>query len=142
ADGGPLEPLKVQPPFWFVLFPQLLPGDDWILHSSYDRALYVTSLMTGRVLAVTRHGLVPRDSAREDELLRGESPRYLDGGYIMYLAGENAAAMALPFDGARREVLGAPVPVLQGVRTEAAMGAGQYAVSEARRGTLLFAPGV
>ena len=47
--------------------------------------------------------------------------------------------MALPFDAAARRALGAPVPVLSGVRLERIWGAGQLAVT--RDGTLLYARG-
>jgi serine/threonine-protein kinase len=142
AEGGPFQPLAVQPEVRYTRFPQLLPGDEWILHSSIDRVLYLTSLVSGRSLSFKRTGaLVRRDSATQEELLRGDSPRYLQGGYVTYLAGENGALMALPFDGVTRKVLGSPEPVRDSIRKEADMGAGQYVVSDANGGMLLYAAG-
>jgi Tol biopolymer transport system component len=66
------------------------------------------------------------------------SPRWLESGYLVYAAGDGLL-MALPFDGAKRSVLGGPVPLLSGVRMEAGFGYAEFAI--ARDGTLVYVPG-
>lgn len=140
ADGNASYPLAPAPEARFVQLPQILPGGKWMLHGSYDRALYVTSLATGRAYVITSDGVVPRDSADLGKLYYGENPVYVRSGHLLYLSGSGGPLMALPFDAATMRVLGRPEPVLTGMRQEADIGAGQFAVSDS--GTLVYAPGV
>jgi serine/threonine-protein kinase len=138
AAGGAFNPIGVRSGVMRGL-PHILPDGDWILHSSEDRGLYLTSLQLGRTLAITTAGVAPRESADVSKLLFGKNPRYVSSGHIIYLSGGNGVLMALPFDAERRRVLGPPVPVLEGIRQEAEAGAGQLDVAD--DGTFVYAPG-
>lgn len=118
--------------------PQFVAGGQWILHGSITGVLYLHSLTTGWSYAITREGVVRGDSADVDALLYGANPHYLASGHIAYFSGDGTL-MALPFDIARRRVLGPPMPILEGVRLEAEAGDAQLTVSEG--GTLVYAPG-
>ncbi|MFN2563402.1 MAG: protein kinase [Gemmatimonadaceae bacterium] len=121
-----------------IRHPQLL-STGWLLSSS-GRLMVLTSLETGRQYALTRDGLVARDSVRPGETLYGSSPRYVASGHIVYASsGEDGVLMALPFDAYRRRVLGPPAPVLEGVRQEGEAGLAQWSVAD--DGTLIYAPG-
>ncbi len=119
--------------------PQAL-GDDWILGSSGRRRITLTSVATGAQRVLTRDGFASPDTAGATEVIHGTMPRHVASGHLLYLSsGENGVLMALPFDAERQRVLGPPVPVLSDVRQEAAVGAGQFAVSD--DGTIVFAAG-
>jgi len=64
------------------------------------------------------------------------NPRYLSTGHLLY--SRSGGLMAVSFDLERLEVIGEPVPVLDGIRTET-FGAAQYAISN--NGLLIFVPG-
>ena len=71
-------------------------------------------------------------------LLRGGfHARYLRSGHLVYMS--QGTLFAVPFDADRLEVTGSPAPVLEGVASNTATGAAQFAVSEA--GTLVYIPG-
>src|SRR5207244_11625270 len=63
---------------------------------------------------------------------------WVAGGHLLFGTGDGVL-MALPFDGARRQVLGEPATVLAGVRIEEGFGYTEYAL--AQDGTLIFVPG-
>jgi hypothetical protein len=70
----------------------------------------------------------------------GADGRLLPTGHLIYV--HQGTVLAIAFDRARLETTGGPVPVLEGVRTNAAPGTpgpGQFALSAT--GTLAFAPG-
>jgi Tol biopolymer transport system component len=75
------------------------------------------------------------DGTRKVLLIGGTHPSYADGRLLFMRGG---AMFAVGFDIDRLEVMGAPVAVVEGVRTEA-QGAGQAAVS--RDGTLVYVEG-
>jgi serine/threonine protein kinase/Tol biopolymer transport system component len=137
SSGGAPRPLERQIETR-VFSPQFVAGGEWILHGSVDGVLYLHALATGWSYAVTRDGVVRRDSADVDALLYGANPRYLASGHIAYFSGDGTL-MALPFDISRRRVLGPPVPILEGIRLEAEAGDAQLTVSQG--GTLVYAPG-
>jgi eukaryotic-like serine/threonine-protein kinase len=80
-------------------------------------------------------------SGRRKPLLRGASfARWSPTGHLVFLrAGGAPGLAAVPFDLGRLEVLGPPVAVLGGVRSDPAQGSGQLAL--ARDGSLVYAPG-
>jgi serine/threonine-protein kinase len=121
-------------------YPRLLPGGEWAIHTDWDGALAISSVESGREYGVTSRGVTRRDSTDVSKLLFGTNPVYVQSGHILYLAGAGGVLMALPFDAAKRRVLGPATPVLKGVRQEAEGGGGQFAIG--RDGTLLYAPGV
>ena len=118
--------------------PSLLPGGKWVVGHFGSGQLGLLSLADTTLLAITRKGVVPIDSVRQEDLLLGVSPKYVGSGHIIFGAGDGLL-MALPFDAAKREVRGGPVPVVDGVRIEEGIGFGEYAVSP--DGTLVFVPG-
>jgi serine/threonine-protein kinase len=69
----------------------------------------------------------------------GSAARYLPSGHLLYAVGN--VLFAVPFDLKRREVQGAPVPVVEGVlRAESPLAvAPTFAVS--RNGSLIYVPG-
>ncbi len=77
-------------------------------------------------------------SERKTVIQRGADARYLPTGHIVYALG--GVLFAIPFDARRLEVIGGPVPVVEGVRRGGANGAAaQFAVS--RSGSLAYIPG-
>ena len=136
AAGGRPEPLRAQPADR-VCTMQLLPRP-WAL-TSCNRLMELVSLETGEAWVLTRTGLLRSREARREDALLGSNPVYVGSGYIVFLAsGGRGTLMALPFDLKKRQVLGAPMPVLDDVRQESE-GAGQFSVSD--DGVLVYAPG-
>jgi serine/threonine-protein kinase len=113
-----------------TVLPSLLPGDEWVLFSlarlegqNWDTAEIVAeSLVTGE-RRVLHSG--------------GAYARYVPTGHLIFASGDTL--YALPFDVEAVEVLGGPVPVVQGVRRDRSRGTAQYAFSG--NGTLLYLPG-
>jgi serine/threonine-protein kinase len=107
---------------------------------------YPSVLPGGRsvLLTLNRPGPNPREqyvaaldleTGRVKPLIRGGHPEYVDTGHLLYASADTL--FAVRFDLARLEVLGDPVPVVEGVATHFS-GAADFAVS--RRGTLVYAP--
>ena len=67
----------------------------------------------------------------------GSYGRYLPSGHLVYI--HNGTLFAAPFDLARLEVIGQPVPALEGVITGPTNGGAQFAVSDT--GTLVYLSG-
>ena len=118
--------------------PDILPGGLWAAGQLSSGQLALLSLTDGTELAVTRRGVLPMDSVRQADLLFGTSPRWVPPDHLVYAAGDGILT-AIGFDGARRKVLGEPVPLLTGVRMESGYGYGEFAVSG--DGTLVYVPG-
>jgi hypothetical protein len=92
--------------------------------ASYDEArIAVLSLQTGKWRTI---------------LEGGSYARYVASGHIVYA--HAGTLMAVPFDVARLQVTGSPVPVQEGVITTAATSGGaEYDVAES--GLLAYVPG-
>jgi serine/threonine-protein kinase len=120
-----------------LLWPSLLPGEQWVLGSSNERRLVLWSLNGSRRLVLGVNGPVPIETSDTANLLVGSYPRYASSGHLLYLAG--STLMAVPFDPKQLRVLGPPAPVIQDLRRESWDAAGQYDL--AADGTLLFARG-
>ncbi len=118
--------------------PEVLAGAKWAVGRLSSGQLALLSLTDGTELAITRRGVLPLDSVGQSDLLFGASPQWLAPGHLIYAAGDGILN-ALPFDAARRRVLGEPVPLITGVRMEAGFGYGDFAIS--RSGTLIYVPG-
>jgi serine/threonine-protein kinase len=106
-------------------WPGLLPGGDAVLFTGGTQAnprISVYSIATGE---------------RRDLLPAGTFPRYAHSGHLLYTQG--GALFAVPFDAARLEVTGTPVPVVENV-VESPGGSAQYSVS--RTGTLAYVSSV
>ncbi|HEX5178516.1 MAG TPA: protein kinase [Gemmatimonadaceae bacterium] len=118
--------------------PGALPGGRWLVGQLSSGQLALLSLENGSELAITQRGVLALDSVRQSDLLFGASPQWIRGGYLVYATGDGQLS-AMPFDAARRAVLGEAVPVVTGVRMEAGFGAAEYAISG--DGTLTYVPG-
>ena len=111
-------------------WPQVLPGGTALLVSAgvggptgWDEAnIEVLSLKTGEFKAVQRGGYFGR---------------YLPSGHLIYL--HQGTLYAVPFDPARFETRGMPVPVVQEIAGNTASGGGQLDFS--RTGTLVYLSG-
>jgi serine/threonine-protein kinase len=137
-DGG--RPWQAAPKnSWGVNAATVLPGHQYAMGSTAWGFLATISLVTGRVFALTSHGLAPPDSVDPREIIRGASPRYLSSGHLVFLVPGDGVLAAMPFDPAQMRVLGPPMPLVNGVREEATYKAGQFDISE--DGTLVYVPG-
>ena len=112
------------------LYPQRLPGGEWLLLTTYrtdglqaDGGVVAVSIGTGE-RKVLRQGVF--------------GGRYVLSGHLLYLDG--GVLYAAPFDSKRIELIGGPAPVVEGVRNAVGVIAlPQIAVSST--GTLAFLPG-
>jgi len=116
--------------------PQLLPDGEHLLFTlargaAPDRwqkaQIVVQSLRTGE---------------RKTLVDGGSDGRYVSTGHLLYALG--GVVFALRFDATTRDVLGAPVPVIEGVRRGGFGGMGQTGVAQlsvSENGTLVYIPG-
>ena len=119
------------------LMPHVLPGGKAALAHDPD-GLKLITFAPLTVWGITATGIVPIDSAG-DAQIAGHSPVYSPTGHIVFASNGDGTLMALDFDPVSFDVGGAPVPVLDGVRTEATYNAGQYAL--AADGTMAYLSG-
>jgi len=108
-------------------WPQFLPGGRAVLYTSYtppakNFKVEVLDLSTGEQRTLIEGGYFGR---------------YVPTGHIVYVQGETM--MAVPFDSARLEVTGNPVPVLDDVPADTVNATSQFAFSA--DGTLAYVPG-
>ena len=132
ANGGAPEVLVEAEEAEQVHGPQILPGGESVLFtttratgaSRWDQAeIVVQSLVTGE---------------RKVLWSGGADARYLPTGHIVYALEDDL--FAFPFDLARLEVAGGPVPIVEGVRRAAnAQASAHYGFSE--RGSLVYVGG-
>jgi serine/threonine-protein kinase len=109
-------------------FPQLLPGDKWLLFtvkynniSSFDEAAIVVENV---------------ETHERREVLRGGSyARYVSTGHIVYA--RNTSLHAVPFDLGAMKVTGPPLPVLEGGMLNPMSGTANFEFS--RNGILVYA---
>ena len=109
-------------------YPQILPGGDAVL--------FTLSRPDGDELHV-----VFRETGQHRTIVpTATKGRVLSTGHLVFV--RNGALWAVPFDQDRFEIVGTPVPVVDGVRVETAGddgGAVQYAIAD--DGTLVYLPG-
>ena len=122
AAGG--TPVRVTPPElrggWMFAHPQPLPGGEALLtDGSFPLKVLTVSLESGEPKVITT----------------GKSPRYVAPGYLVFARG--STLFAARFDADAQEILGDPVPVVEGVRS--AHSVAQYTIGD--DGTLYFVPG-
>src|SRR5262249_37752310 len=101
-SGGSPKPLtRLDKGETFQALPEWLPGEDRLVivggTSNADARISIISIATGE-----RRPLFP-----------GFSPRYVQSGHLLYV--QMGTLMAVPFDVQRGQVIGQPVPVVQGV---------------------------
>jgi serine/threonine-protein kinase len=82
-----------------------------------------------------------KSGTRKTLVAAGSDPRYLPTGHLIYALG--GIEFAVAFDPVRQEVMGAAVPVLQGVRRTnvGGIGGGAAQLITSRTGTLIYLPG-
>ncbi len=106
--------------------PEILPDGKAVLFSvqleDSSNQISVLSLETGEQKTV---------------LEGGRQPHYSQTGHLVYVQDGTGTLMGVPFDLERREVIGQPAPILEGVRGGVA-GAADYALSS--EGTLVYVP--
>jgi serine/threonine-protein kinase len=111
------------------LWPQVLPGGTALLYTSagapgaYDQANIVLHQLPSGTRKVLQRG--------------GYHGRYLPSGHLVYV--HQGTLFALRFDLDRQEVTGLPVPMLEGLASNAITGGAQFAVSAS--GTAVYLPG-
>jgi serine/threonine-protein kinase len=125
AAGG--VPTLVVPPkdgalYWY---PQVLQGGRAILYTATDNAPDAGNLQVAMLATGERRTLLP-----------GSAGHVLPTGHLVFVRG--GSLWAVRFDEDRLEVLGTPVPVVEGTRVETG-GAVQYAIAD--NGTLVYLPG-
>jgi serine/threonine-protein kinase len=108
------------------LFPSILPG---------GRGVLFTITAPGSLENAQVAVLDSRSGAQKTLVRGGSHPEYVESGHLVYASA--GALRAVPFDPARLELAGDPVPVVEQVLISA-NGAANYAVS--RQGTLVYVP--
>jgi serine/threonine-protein kinase len=110
-------------------WPQFLPG--------YRGILFTSSPITGNY---TNASIVvqPLPNGPRKVLVRGAYfGRYVASGHLLYAQG--GIMFAVPFDPQRLELIGSPVPAIQGLATAVSSGSAQLAI--AGNGTAAYVPG-
>jgi eukaryotic-like serine/threonine-protein kinase len=107
-------------------WPEFLPGGDAMLFA----ALYSGGNWNNARISMRSVGT----GVRRDLIQGGTNPRYARSGHLVYAQGGNL--MAVPFDAEKLAVMGAAVPVVEGVLQSTFSGAAQYSFSDT--GTLVY----
>jgi serine/threonine protein kinase/Tol biopolymer transport system component len=134
ANGGTPEPVTTlneapKPDSRSHRWPSYLPGG--------KQALFNVVYHAGNPLDHSDIAVVSLATGKYQILIRGGSyPRYVPGGYIVYVVGTDM--LAAPFDAASSRVTGPPVTIVKGVETQPYSGGAQFSFSES--GTLLYLP--
>jgi len=131
ADGGAVTELPISGEAAAAVdarWPQVLPGGHAVLFTSgvsgnYDAASLVVQRLPDGPRKVVHRG--------------GYHGRYLRSGHLVYM--REGTLFAAPFDLERLSVVGAAMPVLEGVSSNPGAGGAQFASSDA--GALVFLPG-
>ena len=110
-------------------YPELLPGGNWVLFT-VSRARH--NFDDGEIEVIGA-----RSGERKTILKPGTDAHYLSSGHLAFLRG--GKLMVVPFDPITLQVKGEPVPMVEGVTENSAVGSGQYAVSAT--GSLIYASG-
>lgn len=110
------------------MWPQVLPGGQALLFTSvsapFSTNLVVQALLTGTRTVVQRGGY---------------HGRYLPSGHLVYVY--DGTLFAVPFDLDQLTATGPAVPALEGLASNRASGAAQFAVSASGSGTLMYLQG-
>ena len=130
AAGGTEEVLirpRAEKGEWALWFPEVLPGGKEVLFISQDGS--------SKTLRVEVQSLETGD--RKTLMEGGSAAHYASSGHLVYA--EAGSILAAPFDLARLELTGAPVPVLEDVRMTRHGDNAHFSFS--RTGTLAYVPG-
>ena len=133
AAGGKLEVIAKTKPDEYADSPQLLPDGEHLLFT----VARGTALGRWEKSQIVVQSLKTGD--RKVVLDGGSDGRYLKTGHLLYALG--GVVFAVRFDARALQVIGGPVPVLEGVRRAlgGTTGATQYSVSD--NGSLAYLPG-
>ena len=129
ASGGAPQALTNRQEERSHRWPDLLPGGNVVLFAipggdTWDEAQIVAQQL---------------DTGERQVLIEGgTSPRYMPTGHLLFARKGNL--MAVPFDPEQLQVIGDPVPIVEGLMEYPASGSAQFSVS--RNGTLVYVPGV
>ena len=108
-------------------WPEFLPG---------GKAMLFAAATTGLTFTNAQVAIQPIGKAAPRNLVPGTQPRFAPSGHLLYAQG--GTLMAVPFDSQRLTVVGAGVPVVEGILQSTA-GAAQYSISAT--GSLVYVPG-
>jgi serine/threonine-protein kinase len=113
--------------------PQILPGGEHLLFTFTT----ATGAERWEKAEIVLQSL--KSGERKRLIAGGTDARYLPTGHLVYALG--GSLFAVRFDPKRLEVIGGPVPIVEGIRRSpgATSGAAQYSVSET--GSLVYVPG-
>jgi serine/threonine protein kinase/Tol biopolymer transport system component len=109
-------------------WPEILPGGKAVLF-----AAGLTINFTSAQIAAQNVGT----GERRNLIQAGTQPRYAPSGHLVYAQG--GSLMAVPFDSQKLTIIGAAVPVVEGVLQSASSGAAQYSLSAT--GSLVYVSG-
>ena len=110
------------------LWPFIIPGREAVLFA----------IGTGSPLTTGQLAVVDLDTGDVTRLgLAGVSPHYVSTGHLVYAA-EDGSVRAVPFDATSLEVIGSPVPLVEGVMVKRS-GAADFSISD--NGRLVYALG-
>jgi serine/threonine protein kinase len=123
AAGG-IPELIIDEPKETIVFPQILPDGKTVLFTLITKPPYQVVVQSLK-------------SEKRTMLFAGGPAQYFPTGHLVYVAGNNSL-FAIQYDLDRLEVIGGPVPVVEGV-WRLPGGATQYAISDS--GTLIYMPG-
>jgi serine/threonine-protein kinase len=126
-NGGTPEVLAALKDDEAVSYAQLLPGGQAVLYNANKNPAEWDS---GQIFVQPLKG-------ERKTLFQGSSARYIPTGHIVYMVGGNL--FAVPFDVRKLEVLGGPIPVIEGVMRGIGLGVAHLAYSG--NGTLMYIPG-
>jgi eukaryotic-like serine/threonine-protein kinase len=107
-------------------WPQILPDGDTVVFTGFSSPIERSRILSRSLKSGEQKSLI------ED----GVFGRYLAPGYLVFARGETVFAVA--FDAKKVEVVGTPVPVLEGVASYPQNGVSHFAVSDS--GALAFLP--
>jgi serine/threonine-protein kinase len=138
STGGRVEPLGEHFRAVSFVHTQLLPDGQELLGTTAFGDLATISLATGELRLITTGDATGADRGGFGRALRGNHPRYLSTGYLVYVSG--SSLMAVPFDPKRGRATGKPTPVVTAIRSEGGPDEAQFALSD--DGTLVYAPGI
>jgi len=104
-------------------WPEFLPDGEAVIVTDWSRKLLLVSVASGKKKTLG---------------IAGSNAKYVANDYLVY--NRDGRLEAIGFDEETQLVTGTPVPVLDGIRIEAALCAAQCAIS--RNGTLVYLPGI
>jgi serine/threonine-protein kinase len=104
-------------------WPHVLPGGKAVLFTSHKKSRDFDEATIEAVVVATGERKVVHNG--------GSYGRYVGSGHLVYV--NHGTLFAVPFDTARLEVKGSPVPVVENLATSAPEGGGQFTVSSTGR---------